>query len=146
MFGYIVLEQCKFPNMSIAHDVLMAHLMRPLMFCPYINRGWAPRLSLFTILQSSLPIANFFLLCFYELFFERNYQRSLTTYNFLVSFFFFQTSLHPLLCFLWLCLLGIIWLEKFCFFLRLRTSFTSGVSVIMLQAGYKVFVGLESSH
>ena len=37
-------------------------------------------------------------------------------------------------------------LESFCFFLRLRTLFIGGVLVKRLQAGYRVFPGLESSH
>ena len=35
-FGYKARGKHTFPNMSMAHDVLTAHLMRPLMFCPYI--------------------------------------------------------------------------------------------------------------
>ena len=33
-FEYKALGKGMFPNLSVAHDVLTAHLMRPLMFCP----------------------------------------------------------------------------------------------------------------
>ena len=35
-FGYKARGNRTFPNMFATHDVLMVHLMRPLMFCPYI--------------------------------------------------------------------------------------------------------------
>ena len=35
-FGYKTLGKRTFPNMSAMHDVLTAHLMCPLLFCPYI--------------------------------------------------------------------------------------------------------------
>ena len=36
MFGYKARGKCMFPNMSVKHDVLTTHLMRSLMFHPYI--------------------------------------------------------------------------------------------------------------
>ena len=36
VLGYKVRGQRIFPNMSAAHEILTAHLMRPLMLCPYI--------------------------------------------------------------------------------------------------------------
>ena len=35
-FGYKARGKHTFPNMYVVHDVLTAHLMSPLMFCPYI--------------------------------------------------------------------------------------------------------------
>ena len=35
-FGYKARGKRMFPNMSVTYDVLTAHLMRSLMFCPYI--------------------------------------------------------------------------------------------------------------
>ena len=36
VFGYKACGKLMFPNMFAVHDVLTAHLMRLLMFCPYI--------------------------------------------------------------------------------------------------------------
>ena len=36
VLGYKARGKQMFPNMSTVHDVLTAHLMCPLMFCPYI--------------------------------------------------------------------------------------------------------------
>ena len=35
-FGYKACGEHTFPNMFAKHDVLTTHLIRPLMFCPYI--------------------------------------------------------------------------------------------------------------
>ena len=106
------------------------------------------------ILQSSLPNANSLLLCFYELFFERNYWRSLHNFQFSDEFslyyyyYFFKLVCNfvfpsvPFFC----GSVSLVFLESFCFFLRLRTLFASEVPVMMPQAGYRLFPGLESSH
>ena len=96
MFGYKAHGERTFPNMSTAHDVLMAHLCARSCFTP-IYRGWAPSAASFTISQSFLPVAISFLLCFCKLFFQGNHRRPLDYFQF--SGEFFQTLfVLPLLC------------------------------------------------
>ena len=52
-------------------------------------------------------------------------------------FFFFYGSIN---------LLSGFWLESFCFFFRVRTSFAGGVLEMTLQAMCGLFLGLETSH
>ena len=99
------------------------------------------------LFHSSLPTAISFPLCFGKPFFHRNHRRSLDSFYFFDEFFHFLFFKSPFVffcfcfclflffffCFfLFLCLLSGFGLESLCFFLRVRSSFASGVLVIML--------------
>ena len=51
------------PNTSMAHEVLMMHLMRLLTFHPYIYGGESPRAA-FSIIPQSLSVVISSLFCF----------------------------------------------------------------------------------
>ena len=137
------------------------HLCFVLFFC-FVLFCFFVFLFLFFLLclLSSFGLESF---CFFlrvrTSFASRNHWRSLDSFHFSDEFFHFL-FVSPLFCFifcfflfflfffvfLWLCLLSSIGLESFCFFLRVRTSFSSEVLVMMLQAMCGVFLGLETSH
>ena len=102
-----------------------------------------------------LPLLQFYkALCLLQLpfsyasanfFFKGIIRDTLTTFNFPMSFF--QISFVFFLYFyLWLYLLSIFGFERFCFFMRVQTSFVGGILVVMLQEVSRIFPGLGTSH
>ena len=85
-----------FPNMSMEHDVLTTHLMRPLMFHPYIY-GVRLRVLPLLLFHKAFCLLQFrFSYAFPNFYFKEIIGGPSTTFNFSVSFL--KLSLHCPCC------------------------------------------------